>query len=147
MFTYNSIKWIIGITLITVVALASYSFPGEALASDPDTVTADANAYTTTLDSLREMGQAEARLIQARHARAVAVFDHAGYLDKLHAQSVLVRNQARIATANDYVTHLDQLRGLNTLSHSDTGAHISSLDRLRQAGQQATLRNSQVASR
>jgi hypothetical protein len=147
MFTQKLIKWIMAVSLLTIVAFAAHRLPGVALASDPDTVVTDANAHTSYLDSLREMGQAEARIIQARHARDVAVFDHSSYLDNLHALALMARNQPVIATANDYVTHLDQLRGLNTLSRSDTGAHISSLDRLRQAGQQATLRNSQVASR
>lgn len=145
MFTHNSIKWIVVFTLLTVTALTIV--PDTTLASDPDTVTADANAHTTLLDSLRDRGQAVARAAQARHARDLAVFDHTSYLDSLHARANRVRHQPAIVTANDYVTHLAQLQSFNSGAYSDSGAHISLLDRLRQEGQTATTNKAQVAAR
>ena len=145
MFTYNSIKWIIAFTLLTVVAFTIV--PDTTLASDPDTVTADANAHTTLLDRLRDTGQAAVRAAQARHARDLAVFDHTSYLDRLHPRANRVRRQSAIATANDYVTHLTQLQSFGSGAYSDSGAHISLLDRLRQEGQTATTNRAQVAAR
>ena len=146
MFTRKSINWIIAFTLLTVVAFGNYGLPGIALATGPDPAVTDANSYISYLDSLREKGQAEANIAQARHERNVAVFDHTSDLDALRELAAAMRmsasNQVISGDANSYISHLDQLRTMGSTAQTDANAYISHLDRLRQKG----LNDSEISS-
>jgi hypothetical protein len=138
MFTRKSINWIIAFTLLTVVAFGNYGLPDVALATGPDTGVTDANSYISYLDSLRQKGQAEASIAQARHARNVAVFDHSSDLDALRAEAAALRmsasNPVSSGDANSYISYLDQLRTMDSPAQTDANAYISHLDQLRQKG-------------
>ena len=138
MFTRKSINWIIAFTLLTVVAFGNYGLPDVAFATGPDTGVRDANSYISYLDSLREKGQAEASIARARHARNVAVFDHSSNLDALRAEAAALRmsasNQVSSGDANSYISHLDQLRTMDSTAQTDANAFISHLDQLRLKG-------------
>ena len=146
MFTHNSIKWIVTFTLLTVVAFGTFRLPGAALADGPDGVVTDATTYITYLDSLREMGQTEAQIAQARYAREVAVFDHSSLLVSLNEKAIAVsraaNNRPVITDANGFSSHLDQLRITANTAPLDATGFISHLDQLRQKGQEAAQVNS-----
>ena len=112
----------------------------------------DANEYISYLDSLRRMGQEEARVAAALRSREKAVFDHTSDLDALHNQVIAMRiaanNRPTIADANSYISHLDQLRAMGSTSPTDANAFISHLDRLRQQGLNASeVSSTQFVSR
>ena len=146
MVTHNTIKWIVAFTLLTVIAFGTFRLPGTALAAGPDGVVTDANEYISYLDSLRDMGQVEAQIVQARAARERAVFDHSSYLISLHEKAVVmtkaVNNRPIIVDANGFSSHLDQLRITTNTPQIDANGFISHLDRLRQKGQDTSPVNS-----
>jgi hypothetical protein len=76
----------------------------------PTGVTTDANNFTTVLDNLRAMGRAEVRLAAAESARNAAVFNHSSDMTRLHEQAIQAQNRPVIASASDFISHLDQLR-------------------------------------
>ena len=136
MFTQKSIIRIIAFMLLTVVAFGNFG-PDVARAADPDKVTTDANAYISYLDNLRDMGQTEAQIAQARHARDVAVFDHSSYLVSLHNRVIDLRidaNRPTIGDATAYISHLEQLRAIGNAPQTDANGFISHLDQLRYKG-------------
>ena len=138
MFTQKSIKWIIGLTLLTVLALG---MSGAALAQGPDGEVENATEFISYLDRLREMGQAEAQIAQARYIRERAVFDHSSYLvslrDQAAAMSAPVNNRPTIGDAAAYTSHLEQLRAMGNPGPADANTFTTHLDQLRQKEQDA----------
>lgn len=137
MFTQKSIKWIIALTLLTVLVLG---MSGVALASGPDDVVRNATEFISYLDSLRAMGQAEAKIVQARYVRERAVFDYSSYLVSLRDQAATMTrttapNRPTIGDAASYTTHLEQLRAMGSATPADANAFTTHLDQLRQKGQ------------
>jgi hypothetical protein len=138
MFTHKLFTMFIALTL-SIVALT-----GTAFADSPDTVTRDANSFISQLDNLRQQGQAEAVAARTTRLQQIAVFDHSGQLSALHARSTAVRLRGTIiASANDFATHLNQLRAIG---HTDANSFVARLDTLRRMGSQAAATPGQVAN-
>ncbi len=149
MFTQKSIKWIMTLTLLTVLTLGN-GLLGVALADGPNGKVKDATEFISHLDSLRDMGQAEAQIAQARHARDVAVFDHSSYLVSLRDQAAALQttatNRPTIGDATSYISHLEQLRAMGSTTPTDANAFSTHLDQLRQKGQDAAQVSSSQAA-
>lgn len=146
MLTQKLIKSIIGLTLLTVLAFA---MSGAALADGPDNGIDNATEFISYLDGLRDMGQAEAEITQARHIQEKAVFDFSSYLVSLREQAATpqtVANRPTIEDATAYTSHLEQLRAMGNPVQMDANAFATYLDELRQKGQDAARMTSpQVA--
>lgn len=146
MLTFKSSKWMGIFAAVLMMVL----LPGISLAQRGDeapvvgeatgmAVSATANDYISALDNLRAMSQVETRQVLVKRAREVAVFDHSGYLAQLQNQAMLISNRPYVASANDFVTELEQLRtvGQGQSPRPGTGEFITTLDQLRQLGQDA----------
>jgi hypothetical protein len=119
-------------------AFGNYGLAGVVLASSPDKAVMDANTYISYLDGLRRLGQTEAGVAQARHARDVAVFDHTSYLDALRNEAAAMQtsdsNQVVSRDANSFISYLDHLRTMGSAWQMDAATYITHLDQLRQKG-------------
>ena len=152
MFTNELIKWIIAFVLLTVVAIGGATVTGRVVAVDDElemikfdveetgsTAHPDPNAFTSDLDSLRHMGQAETiRAIAGEAYKYADVYEYSSDLDAL-------REKAVVSKANDFTTQLDHLRQTGqqaTISSHLAGAvfdHTTDLDTLRAKAMAASL--------
>ena len=145
MFTNETSKWIIAFVLLAVVTIGGAMVTGRIVAAGDESVAAkvevieetaatinpDPNAFTSALDSLRHMGQAEALRV-ATETRLSELFKHAGVYE--YSSDVAALGEAAdVNDANEFISQLDNLRQMKVVG--DANEFSSTLDRLRQKGQ------------
>ena len=122
MFTNETSKWTIAFILLAMVTIGGAMVTGRIVATGEESVTAkvevieetaatiypDPNAFTSTLDSLRYMGQTEA-LRAATESRLSEIFKNASVYE--YSSDVAALGEvAGVSDANEFISQFDRLR-------------------------------------